>query len=139
MTKFSTIRVLYQYRLLCSVVIGLLVAMGLGSKAYSGWGQSWVNDYSGDMLYQMFWIWLVGCWQVRWRVERIAIATFLISSIIEFSQLIDFPPIWQSQLWWRLLLGTSFSWPDFAYYAIGCMLGALSLSWVQSRFGLPQK
>ena len=85
MTKFSTTRVLYQYRLLCSIVIGLLVALGLSSKAYSGWGQVWVSNSSGDVLYEMFWIWLVGCWQVCWRVERIAIATFLITAIIEFS------------------------------------------------------
>ena len=139
MTNLSTTRVLHSYRLLCSIVLGVLVALGLSSKAYSGWGQVWVNNASGDVLYEMFWIWLVGGWQARWRVGRIAIATFLITAMIEFSQLIAFPPVWQSQLWWRLLLGTTFSWPDFAYYAMGCTLGAIGLSWIQSRFGLSRK
>ncbi len=124
------------YRLLCSVVILILVALGLGSKAYSGWGEAWVQGYSGDLLYQMFWIWLVGSVKVRWRVENIAAIAFLISAIIECSQLIPFPAAWQAQLWWRLLLGTRFSGLDFVYYAIGCVVGAISLSWLKRRMGL---
>lgn len=53
-------KALTGYRLLCSIVIGILVALGLGSKAYGGWGQDWVRSYSGDVVYEMFWIWLVG-------------------------------------------------------------------------------
>ena len=90
----------------------------------------------GDGLYEMFWIWLVGSLKVRWRVGRIAIAIFLITSMIECSQLIPFPQAWTAQLWWRLLLGTHFSWPDFIYYALGCVLGGMSLSWLRVRFGL---
>ena len=124
------------YRLLCFVGIGLLVALGLGSKAYSGWGQDWVRNYSGDVLYEMLWIWLVGAWRVKWRSRPIAVTVFIITALIECAQLIPFPPQWQAQLWWRLLLGTQFSWADFFYYAIGCGLGAVSLSWLRQRFGI---
>ncbi len=127
------------YRLICAVVLLVLVVLGLGSKFYSGWAQGWIHNFSGDVLYEMFWIWLVGAWQLRWRVGRIAIATFLITAAIEISQLIPFPDAWQAQLWWRLLLGTSFSWPDFPCYAAGCWLGAISLSWLRNRMGLTAK
>jgi Protein of unknown function (DUF2809) len=137
MSRFTKMPKLYH--LICAVVLAVLVALGLGSKAYDGWGHGWINDSSGDVLYEMFWIWLVGSWQVRWRVDRIAIATFLITSLIEFSQIIPFPPAWQAQLWWRLLLGTSFTWLDFPHYAAGCLLGAISLSWLRNRLGLTAK
>ncbi|MGB3295455.1 MAG: DUF2809 domain-containing protein [Phormidesmis sp.] len=128
-------KALTLYRLLCSIVIGILVALGLGSKAYSGWGQTWVQSYSGDVFYEMFWIWLVGAWRMQWRSRHIAAVTFIVSALIECSQLVPFPTQWQVQLWWRLLLGSQFSWADFFYYAVGCGLGAVSLSWLRQRFG----
>ncbi|MEL7330495.1 MAG: DUF2809 domain-containing protein [Cyanobacteria bacterium J06559_1] len=126
-----------RYRLLCSVCLGVLVALGLCSK-FSGttWGYAWVNDMAGDALYEIFWIWLVGSTKVCWRVGRIAIATFLVTATIECTQLIAFPEAWTAQLWWRLLLGTHFSWLDFIYYALGCTVGALSLIWLRARLGL---
>ncbi|MGC1307220.1 MAG: DUF2809 domain-containing protein [Phormidesmis sp.] len=139
-SSFWSIRLsrLASYRLLCSGAIALFIALGLSSKAYSGWGAGWVNDYSGDVIYEMFWIWLVGAWQVHWPVKRIAIAIFLITAVIECTQLIPFPANWQAQLWWRLLLGSSFSWPDFIHYAVGCWLGGISLSGLQNRLGVGQ-
>ncbi|MFK8183422.1 MAG: DUF2809 domain-containing protein [Phormidesmis sp.] len=124
------------YRLLNAAVLCLLVILGLGSKAYSGWGQTWINHFSGDILYEIFWIWLVGAWKVRARSHRIALLIFLLTATIELTQLIPFPAVWKAQLWWRLLLGTTFSWADFFYYAIGCILGGLSLSWLKKQLGL---
>lgn len=124
------------YRWLCAVTIALIVLVGLGTKAYKGWGQTWVNHFSGDILYEMAWIWFFGAIKPRWRVSTIAIATFIITSLIEFSQLISFPNSWTSQLWWRLLLGTHFTWADFIYYAAGCLAGAASLIWLRTRLGL---
>ncbi len=129
----NSLKPLTRYRIFCSVVIAILVALGLGSKVYSGWAQGWVNHSSGDVLYEMLWIWLVGSWRVRWSVKRIVIATFLITAIIEFTQLIPFPAVWQAQLWWRLLLGSTFTLGDFFHYAIGCILGAFTLIWTQRR------
>lgn len=130
---------LIRYRLISAAILCALVIFGLSSKAYSGWGANWINSFGGDILYEMFWIWLVGAWKVRWSANRIAIAVFLVTATIEFTQLIPFPQAWQAQLWWRLLLGTTFSWPDFFYYAIGCILGAISLSWLKHRLGLCPK
>jgi hypothetical protein len=129
--KGSTLK---KYRLFATAVISLLVALGVGSKSYSGIGQAWIEGYSGDAFYQMFWIWLVGSIKPQWRAERIAIATFLVSAAIEFSQLIPFPEAWQAQLWWRFVLGTTFSPPDFIWYAIGSLLGAATLIPAQRYF-----
>lgn len=121
-----------------------MVAFGVAKTVYHGWGYPMVLGISGDVLYEMAWIWFVGAWQVRWPVKWIAIfpwkgfaiATFLLTSWIEVSQLIPFPDAWISQLWWRLLLGTHFSWLDFLYYAVGCLIGGLSLSWLRKQCGV---
>ncbi len=130
---------LTRYRLFCVSAIALIIALGLGTKAYTGWGHEWINNFFGDVLYEMAWIWLIGVLKPRWAVSAIAIAIFLITSAIEFSQLIPFPNVWKAQLWWRLLLGTHFTWIDFIYYAAGCMLGAISLIWLQKNAGLAIK
>ncbi|MEL6352265.1 MAG: DUF2809 domain-containing protein [Cyanobacteria bacterium J06627_28] len=125
-----------RYRWYCFSTLGVMVAFGIAKTLYNGWGYPWLLGLSGDVLYEMAWIWLVGAWRVRWPVKWIAIATFILTSLIEITQLIPFPDAWISQLWWRLLLGTHFSWPDFLDYAIGCILGGISLSWLRGRFGL---
>ena len=90
-----SISALTRYRFICFAVIGVLVALGLGSKAYEGWGQSWINDFSGDILFGIFWIWVMGVWELRWRAKRIAIATFLMISLIECTQLMGSSCSWK--------------------------------------------
>ncbi|MEL7224820.1 MAG: DUF2809 domain-containing protein [Cyanobacteria bacterium P01_D01_bin.36] len=127
---------LTRYRWLCFAGLGAMVALGISKTVYGGWGYASAFGILGDVLYEMAWIWFVGAWRVHWRVKWIAISTFLITSLIEISQLIPFPETWISQLWWRLLLGTHFSWLDFVYYAVGCLLGGLSLNWLRQRSGV---
>ena len=125
-----------RYRWLCFSVIGTMVTFGVAKTVYHGWGSPWLLGISGDVLYEMAWIWFVGAWCVRWSVKRISISTFLVTSLIEVSQLVPFPDAWTSQLLWRLLLGTHFSWLDFLYYAVGCLLGGLSLSCLRKQSGV---
>ncbi|MEO1592153.1 MAG: DUF2809 domain-containing protein [Cyanobacteria bacterium J06632_22] len=122
-----------HYRLFLALGIALMVALGLGSKAYGGIGARWVNNYSGDIVYEVFWIWLVGWVWPRCQAWRVAIAVFTLTAIIEFTQLIPFPSAWQTHILWRLLLGTSFSWWDFPYYAIGSVFGGWSLAYLQQQ------
>ena len=129
-------RSLTLYRCLCLLGVGVLVAFGVAKTVFNSWGYIWLLDLSGDVIYEVAWIWIVGAWKVRWPVRRIAIATFTVTSLIEISQLIPFPNDWVTQLWWRLLLGTHFAWPDFLYYAVGCCLGGISLSWLRKRLGI---
>lgn len=112
------------------------MALGVSKTIYKSWGYLTLFDMVGDVLYEMTWIWFVGAWRVHWSVKKIAIATFLATALVEASQLIPFPKTWTTQLWWRLLLGTHFVWLDFVYYAIGCLLGGISLSWIRKRFGI---
>lgn len=121
------------YQLISCSGLALWLALGLGSKAYSGWGEGWVHNYAGDIVYEIFWIWLVGAYRLSWPIRPIAIAVFVATSLIEFSQLLPIPAAWQAQLWWRLLLGTHFAWADFSYYALGCLIGGLSLGGVRSH------
>ncbi|MEO1621430.1 MAG: DUF2809 domain-containing protein [Cyanobacteria bacterium J06632_3] len=130
---------LTRYRWVCFVVLGIMIAFGVSKTVYNGWGYPMLLGISGDVLYEMAFIWFIGAWKVRWPVRWIAIAVFFITALIEISQLIPFPDSWIRQLWWRLLLGTHFSWLDFLYYAVGCLVGGLSLSWLRIRFGVSQR
>ncbi|MEM8718960.1 MAG: DUF2809 domain-containing protein [Cyanobacteria bacterium P01_G01_bin.39] len=116
--------------LLCLIVI---TPLGLLSKAYTGIGQQWVQDYSGDILYEIFWC-LVIFWfmypvkdlnKLRNITIKIALWVFVITSIIEVSQLWFHlvPDAIRSSLVWRLLLGSSFAWWDFPHYAFGSLIG----------------
>ncbi len=113
-----------------------MVAIGIAKTRYNGWGYPLLLGISGDMLYEMVWIWFVGGRKVYWPVWKIAIATFILTALIEVSQLLPFPDAWTTLLWWRLLIGTHFSWPDFLYYAVGCILGGLGLRWLRRRLDL---
>jgi Protein of unknown function (DUF2809) len=121
-------RPVLRFRLLNAIGLGIMVFLGLASKVYVGWGEAWVSGYSGDIVYESFWIWLVGFAQPKWRSVAIATIVFVITSMIEFSQLIPFPAPWKANLLWKLLLGAHFVWWDFPHYALGCVLGALSLA-----------
>ena len=125
----------YQRNRYILIIISLLIIIPLGlySKAYRGIGQVWVQDYSGDILYEILW-----CLLVFWfalpitdldRLKRITIKiaswVFIVTSIIEVSQLWFYlvPVAVRSHLVWRLLLGVGFDWWDFLHYALGSLIG----------------
>ena len=116
-----------------AIFISLLIITPLGffSKAYTGIGQKWVNDYSGDILYEIFWC-LIFFWFFPSKKASaiIPLGVFIITSMIEVAQLwFDYVPIAiRSHIIWRLVLGSTFVWWDFPHYAIGCILGWLLLS-----------
>ncbi len=116
--------------LLCLIVI---TPLGLLSKAYTGIGQQWVQDYSGDVLYEIFWC-LVIFWfmtpvkdlkKLKNITIKIALWVFAITCVIEVSQLWFYlvPDAIRSSLVWRLLLGSGFAWWDFPHYALGSLIG----------------
>ena len=53
-------------RILILLFLLIITPLGLFSKAYAGIGQEWVQDYSGDVLYEIFW-----CLVVFWFVPTI--------------------------------------------------------------------
>lgn len=117
------------------VLLLIIIPLGLFSKTYTGIGQAWVHDYSGDILYEILWC-LVFFWffPTKKAVTTIPIWVFVITSLIEVSQLFfDRVPIaLRETIIWKLLLGSTFIWWDFLYYAIGSFLGWLLLKIIYS-------
>ena len=107
-------------------LLTIVVVLGLLSKQYTGIGQQWINDYSGDILYEVFWcLFIFLLVPSRQIVDKIPLGVFIVTCIIEFSQLWRSPFLeWiRSYFLGRLLLGTTFAWNDFIHYAIGCIIG----------------
>lgn len=113
-----------------AILLLIIIPLGLFSKAYQGIGQTWVHDYSGDILYEIFWC-LCFFWffPSKKAVVAIPIGVFLVTSVIEVSQLFfdRVPILLRETIIWKLLLGSTFVWWDFPHYALGCFLGWLLL------------
>ncbi|MEL6578568.1 MAG: DUF2809 domain-containing protein [Cyanobacteria bacterium J06621_12] len=128
-------------RILILLLLFLIVPLGLFSKAYTGIGQEWIRDYSGDVLYEIFW-----CLFIFWFVQRrkdaialrnitikIALWVFAITCMVEVSQLWFYlvPVALRSTFIWRMLLGAGFDWWDFLHYAFGSLIGW----WMMKQIG----
>lgn len=113
-----------------SILLLIIIPLGLFSKAYTGIGQNWVHDYSGDILYEILWC-LVFFWFFHSKKATVTIPlwVFIVTSLIEVSQLFfdRVPVTLRETIIWKLLLGSTFVWWDFLYYAIGCFFGWLLL------------
>ena len=117
------------------ISLSIVTAAGLLSKHYQGWGKEWVNDYSGDILYEIFW-----CLLIFWFVPRqkiipiVALYVFIFTCVLEILQLSQatFLQIIRSTSIGRLLIGTTFSWWDFPHYFLGSCLGWLWLKQIDN-------
>jgi hypothetical protein len=113
-----------------AVVLLVTVIVGLGSKFYQGWGQDWINNSLGGVIYEIAWC-LLGFyfWPTRRAIWQVPLWVFGVTCCLEVLQL--WHPAWleavRANLLGRLLLGTTFVWSDFGYYVIGCVLGWLVL------------
>ncbi len=117
------------------ILLGLIIItpLGLLSKIYTGIGQKWVQDYSGDVLYEIFWclviFWFIPSFKDLGKLQSITIKiaswVFAVTCAIEVSQLWFYlvPNAISSSLIWRMLLGVGFSWWDFPHYALGSLMG----------------
>ena len=110
-----------------TIILMLIVLTPLGfyTKIYQGPGQDWVNFSFCDSLYEIFWCLVFSLFLPRVRLIWIAVAVFVLTSILEVMQLWH-PPILQAirgTLLGRTLIGNDFIWTDFIYYFIGCVAG----------------
>jgi len=113
----------YRRALLLSIIPVFI--LGLSCPFYSGPGSYWFNNYLGDVLYQIFLILLIIFIFPQASTRWTSLGVFITSSLIEFLQLWH-PPFLQAiraTLLGRLMLGTTFSWEDFLFYAVGGILG----------------
>ena len=118
-------------------MIAVLVAFGLGSKAYSGPGEAWIRGSAGGHLLRRVWI-LAWLWvRPRTQVGSLTVVVTVVTCGIEFAQL--WHPPWLDALRdtrvGGLLLGSTFAWSDFPAYLIGGVVGYALGRWSASRSG----
>jgi hypothetical protein len=114
-----------------SIFFSLLVIIPLGiyTKFYTGAGETWVRDYSGDILYEICWCLLVFIFIPKKKRKKaialIAIWVFVITCCLEILQLWQTPilNVARTTFVGKLLLGTTFVWWDFPHYLLGSVLG----------------
>jgi hypothetical protein len=118
---------LNRTQIVTGLILLLLIPVGFYSKLYRGPAHYWVNDSLSGVFYEIFWCLFFFLILPRARVGVIAVLVFLVTSSLEFLQL------WQpaflvpvrNNFFGQALIGNSFTWSDFPYYAAGCLLGWL--------------
>lgn len=101
-------------------VLAVVTPLGLATKLYSGPGAAWVADNAGGFFYVLFWVFLLLTLVPGASPGKVAIWVLGSTCILEALQLWH-PPLLEairSTLVGRALIGTTFSWWDFAYYLL---------------------
>lgn len=110
-----------------AVILSLLVITPIGflTKAYHGIAAHWVNDSLSGVFYVIFWCLVVFLFLPRMQPWRIALYVFGLTDVLEVMQLWHpaFLEYLRSYFLGRVVLGTTFAWSDFFYYAAGAILG----------------
>jgi hypothetical protein len=116
-------------RIISLIVCIALVPLGLSTKWYTGYARLWVNNSLGGVVYELFWCFVLFFINPSLSPKRIALVVFLVTSVLETLQLWnpDFLHSIRSTFFGAALLGTTFVWTDFFYYAVGCGLGWLGM------------
>jgi hypothetical protein len=107
-----------------ALALAVIIPLGVYTKFYRGPGAAWINDPLGSILYEVAWC-LFAALLLRARPMPIAVSVFAATCILEILQLWH-PPFleWlRSFFLGRLVLGTTFVWSDFAWYAVGSATG----------------
>jgi hypothetical protein len=112
-----------------------LVPAGLATKLYAGPLQSWVANSLGGVLYEVFWCLAVLAVAPGADGKRVGAGVFAVTSLLEVLQL--WHPPWLQAIRGTFpgaaLLGTTFVWSDFAYYAAGSHAGWGLISAIQAK------
>jgi hypothetical protein len=110
--------------LLCIIVV---IALGLASRKFPFLFPAIFDKYPGDALWGLMLYFVVAFVKKDSPAPRIAVFTLLISSAVEFSQLIQVS--WLNDFRYtvigHLILGTVFSWYDLLAYMAGIGIGLL--------------
>ena len=112
-----------------------VVPFGFYTKFYTGPAANWVNNSLGGVFYEIFWCLLVFLFRGRTTPWKIATAVFVATCLLEFLQLwhLPFLELLRNTFIGRTVLGATFTWSDFPYYALGCGVG-----WMWMRTILPK-
>ena len=109
-----------------AIVVGLVIAAGLGSRVFGRYLPTFIAAYAGDTLYATMVFVLFGIAAPRVSTRRISVAALASCCAIEVSQLYHAPWIdaIRATLPGALVLGYGFLWNDLACYVAGVALGA---------------
>lgn len=116
--------------------LSIIVPLGFLAKFYHGMAEIWFQNYAVGILYEMFWcLILFYIFPVKRYITPIVLGVFLITSLLEFSQLWHTPflELIRSTFIGRTLIGTSFAWWDFAHYVIGCIMAYIWMSFLLKK------
>ena len=119
---------LWRARLVFVLVIILLTPIGFYTKFYQGAGEKWVHLYAGDILYPIWWYFLLLVIVPRFNPYFLAALNLTFDILGEFSQLIDTPLLEsiRANFIGRTVIGSGFDSDDFIYYFIGNALALIA-------------
>ena len=106
-----------------AAVLGVVTPLGFATKFYAGPGAAWVANSAGGFFYVLFWVFLVLSFSPGARPAAVAIGVLGMTSLLEVLQLWH-PPLLErvrSTFLGHALLGSTFSWWDFAYYGLAAL------------------
>ena len=113
----------------------ILVPLGFATKFYSGPAWFWVQNSLSGVFYEIFWCLVVCFFLMKATAWKIGLWVFIGTSALEFLQLIhpkELEAI-RSHFIGRTLIGTRFTWLDFPYYLIGCLIGWFWITQIRKR------
>lgn len=107
------------------ITLLVIIPTGISTKFYKGPFYHWVNDSSGGIFYEIFWIIVFSLLFKRMPLIAIVISVLAFTSLLEFLQLVHIPILnaIRSTFVGQALIGNSFNKTDFIYYVIGCLAG----------------
>lgn len=118
---------LARARIAFAAAVVIITPIGFATKFYHGFGEEWVHLYAGDILYPMFWYFVVMAIVPRLNPFLLAGLNLTFDVLGEFSQLISTPFLEsiRGNFIGRTLIGTGFDANDFIYYVMGNILAVL--------------
>ena len=122
-----------QFLTIISLLI--IIPLGFATKFYHGIYANWVNNSLCGVFYEIFWCLVIFFIFTKLSPLNIATIVFIITSLLEFTQLLNAPflEIIRKNFIGRTLIGSSFIWSDFFYYLIGCIIAYLWMSSVLKK------
>lgn len=123
-------------RLAYICVLAVVTPLGFATKFYWGPGSTWASNYAGGFLYVLFWVFLFLGFAPKSSPRTVAVYVLATTSVLEVLQL-SHPPFLESirsTFLGHALLGTTFSWWDFAYYGLAAMVAPALARGAQSCF-----
>jgi hypothetical protein len=113
----------------------ILFPIGLLTKAYNGFGDEFLKNYFGGIIYVIFFIFLASLVFPKVSIIKIALMVLGITCLLEFSQLIQIGFINESRKFFiiKALIGSVFNFYDFIFYLFGAITGYFVLCLIEDR------